>query len=76
MINVVKEYYTALLKVAQRMGPSINQDKTKYMEAIERPTTQSHIIIDNHRREMVKEFKYFGTTLMFNNSISKEKKTE
>jgi competence transcription factor ComK len=56
------------------MGLSMKQEETKYMEATERPTTQSHIIIDTHRTEVIKEFKYLGTTITFNNNISKEMK--
>jgi hypothetical protein len=52
--NAVQEAYKALLKVGQRMGLSINQDMTKYMEAIGRPPTQSHIIIERHHTEVVK----------------------
>jgi hypothetical protein len=70
--NAVNKAYTALLKAAQRMGLSINQDKTKYMEAIERPNTQLHIIFDSHCIEVVKELRYLGTTVMFHNIISKE----
>jgi hypothetical protein len=56
--NAVKKAYTILLKAARRMGLlSINQDNSKYMEAIDRPTTQSDAIIDTHRIEVVKEFK-------------------
>jgi competence transcription factor ComK len=61
----------ALLNAAQRMGLSINQDETKHMEAIERPTTQLHRIIDSHHIEVVKEFKYLSTTVTFNNNIRK-----
>jgi hypothetical protein len=65
--NAVQEAYKALLKVGQRMGLSINQDMTKYMEAIGRPPTQSHIIIERHHTEVVKEFKHLGTIITFNN---------
>jgi hypothetical protein len=36
----------------------MNQDKTKYVEAVERPTTQPHIIIVSRHIEVVKEFIY------------------
>jgi hypothetical protein len=59
------------------MGGEVNVDKTKYMVmSRDQNAGRSHNMKnDNRAAEMVKEFKYFPTTLTCQNSIQEEVKS-
>jgi len=70
-----KKKNTDVLVVASKeTGLEVIVDKTKYMVMSQNETVgQSHNIrIDNKSFERVEQLKYFGTTLMYQNSTQEE----
>ena len=67
----------ALVVASKESRLEVNGDKTKYMvTSQDQRTGQSHNIkTDNSSFERVEEFKYLGTTLMYQNFIQKEIKS-
>jgi hypothetical protein len=67
----------ALLVAGGKIGLEVNADKNKYMvKSRDQNAGRSHSTIDrNSIFEMVKEFKYLGTTLTNQNYIQKEIKS-
>jgi hypothetical protein len=52
--RTVHEAYIKLKKAAQQMGPTINQEKTKFMEVSNNKTKEQYIIIDNKKNRKSK----------------------
>jgi sorting nexin-29 len=75
--HIVKENAEALLVATKEIGLEVNADKTKYMVlSRDRNAGWGHCVkIDNGSIESVEEFKYFGTTLIDQNSIQNEIKS-
>jgi hypothetical protein len=74
---MVKENAEALVLANKEIGLEINADKTKYIVmSRDRNAGRGHSVKnDNSSIERVKEFKYLGTTLTYQNSIRKEIKS-
>jgi len=70
-VHTVKENAEALVVVTKELGIEVNVDKTKYMiMSRDQNAGRSHNMrIDDSSIERVEEFKYFGTTLTYENSI-------
>ena len=73
-VHTVKENTEALIVASKEIGLEVNADKTKYMVmSQDRNAGQSHNIkTDNSCFERVGQFKYLGTTLIYQNSIQVE----
>jgi len=76
-IHSLKENAEALVAATRDIGLEVSADKTKYMVM---PRDQNagrihSVSIDNSTFEGVKEFKYLGTTLTYQNSIAEEIKS-
>ena len=67
----------ALVVASKEIGLEVNAGKTNYMVMSgEQNAGQSYnMTIDNSSFEKVEEFKYFGTTLTYQNSIQEEIKS-
>lgn len=50
----------------------INQEKTKYMEMTNNRTNKDSIKINHYKFECVKQFKYLGTIITYDNNITTE----
>ena len=70
-IRTIKENAEALIVASKEIGLEVNADKTKYMVmSQDQNAGQSHSMkTDNSSIEKVEEFKYFGTTLTYENCI-------
>jgi len=75
-VHSVKENAEALIVASKQNGLDVNVDKSKYMVMSRvQNAGQSHSMkIDNSSFERMKEFKYLGTTLTYQNSIQEEYK--
>jgi hypothetical protein len=70
--RAVSEAFIKLEEAAKRMGLIINQDKTKYLEAVNTPSHRDFIIINSYKFECVTDFKYLGTIITNDNNIITE----
>ena len=72
--HTVKEKAEALLAASKETGLEVNADKTKYMVmSRDQNAGRSHSMkIDNRSFERVKEFKYLGKILTYENYIQEE----
>ena len=76
-IHTLKENAEALVAATREIGLEVCADKTKYM-VVSREQNAGRIQsvrIDNNTFERVEEFKYLGTTLTNQNSITEEIKS-
>jgi len=73
-IHTTKTNTTALVAAIKEILLEVNADKTKYMvmSQDENAGRSHNIKIDNNSFKRVKQFKYFGTTLMNQNCIQEE----
>ena len=73
-IQTLKENAEALVAAAREIGLEVNADKTKYMVTSRNQNAGriQSVRIDNNTFERVEEFKYLGTTLTNQNSISED----
>ena len=77
-VHTVKKNAEALVTAATEIGPEVNAHKTKYMTVF-RDRNAGRIRsmkMDNSPIERVEEFKYLGTTLIHQNSIQEEIKSQ
>ena len=76
-VHTVKENTETLVAASKEIGLEVNDDKTKYMVmSRDQNAGQSHIIKnDNSTSEKVEQFKYWGTTLTYQNSIQEDIKS-
>ena len=76
-VHTVKKNTEALLFSSMEIGLHANAGKTKYMVmSRDQNAGRSHNIkIDNSSFERAEEFKYLGTTLIYQNSIQEEIKS-
>jgi hypothetical protein len=76
-VHTVKKNAEALAAAAKETGLEASADKTKYMVmSQDQDAGQNHSMkTDNSSFERVEEFKYFGTTLTYQNSIQEEVKS-
>ena len=76
-IHTIKENAEALVVANKEIGLEVNADKTKYivMSRDQKAGQIHNIKNDNSSSERVEQFKYFGTTLMDQNSIQEEMKS-
>jgi len=76
-IHNLKENAEPLVAATRETGLEVSADKTKYMaKSRDQNVGRIHSVrIDNNTFEKVEEFKYLGTTLTSQNSISEEIKT-
>jgi hypothetical protein len=70
--RAVSETFIKLEEAAKRMGLIINQDKTKYLEAVNTPSRRDYIIINSYKSECVTDLKYLGTIIANDNNITTE----
>jgi hypothetical protein len=72
-VKALKEIFHKLQNETTLVGPSINENKTKYMQ-IKRTETKdvTHLNIDNFAFENVENFNYLGSILNADNKISIE----
>jgi hypothetical protein len=70
-VHAIKQNTDALVVASKEIGLEVNAEKTKYMVMSgDRNAGQNHNIkLDNKLFERVEQFKYLGTTLMYQNSI-------
>ena len=70
-VNTLQAKAEAFVVASKEIGLEVNADKTKYMVlSRDQNGGRSHSMkIDNSSFERVEEFKYFGTTLTYKNSI-------
>jgi hypothetical protein len=70
-VHTIKENAEALVLASKETGLDVNADTTKYIVMSRDQTARrSHNMkTDNSSIERVEEFKYFGTTLTYQNSI-------
>ena len=76
-INMLNENAEALVAATREIGLEVNADKTKYMVmSRDQNAGRIHSVrIDNITFDRVEDFKYLGTTLIKQNSISEEIKS-
>jgi len=76
-IHTLKENAEALVAATRKIGLEISADKTKYLVmSRDQNAGRNHTVkINNSTFERVEEFKYLGTTLTHQNSISEEIKS-
>ena len=76
-VHTMKENIETLVAAGKEIGLEVNDDKTKYMvKSQDRNAGQSHIIKnDNSSSEKAGQFKYWGTTLTYQNSIQEDIKS-
>ena len=76
-IHTLKENAEALVAATREIGLEVSAYKTKYMVmSRDQNTGQNHSVMsDNSTFERVEEFKYLGTTLGNQNSITEEIKS-
>jgi sorting nexin-29 len=70
--RAVSEAFIKLEEAAKRMGLIINQDKTKYLAAVNTTSRRDFIIINSYKFECVTGFKYLGTIITNDNNITTE----
>jgi hypothetical protein len=77
-IHAIKKNAKARLVGSKEICQEVNTDKTKYMVmSQDQNVRQSHSVkIDNSIFEMVEEFTYLGTALMYKNSVQEEIKSK
>jgi len=77
-IHTLKENAEALLAATKEIGLEVNADKTKYMVmSRDQNAGQIHSVrMDNITFERVEQFKYLGTTLTNQNSVTEEIKSK
>jgi hypothetical protein len=76
-IHTVQKNTEALVVTSKKNGLEVNADETKYM-VLSRNQNSGRILnikIDNSSFERVKQSKYLGKTLMYQNSIPQEMKS-
>jgi hypothetical protein len=72
-IDTIQKNPEALLDAAKEVGLEVNSEKTKYMLMSRKKARQKHSInIANRSFESVAKFKYFGTTLTYQNCMQEE----
>ncbi|CAG9832810.1 unnamed protein product [Diabrotica balteata] len=73
----MKDIFSSFEEAALNIGLKINEDKTKYMVVSqqERRRIRQNITINDHNFELVKEFKYLGTTITNDNKLEREVET-
>jgi hypothetical protein len=75
-IHATKKNTEALVVTSKKIGPEVNDEKTKYMVmSPDQNAGQNHNIkirVDNKSFERVVQFKYLATTLANRNSINEE----
>ena len=76
-VHTIKENTETLVVASKKIGLDVNDDKTKYMATSrDQNAGQRHIIkTDNISLEMAEEFKYWGTTVTYQNSIQEDLKS-
>ncbi|KAJ4448522.1 hypothetical protein ANN_10540, partial [Periplaneta americana] len=73
-MSVMEENFILLEKAAGRMGLAINENKTKYMFASKtRTPIPERIVIQGYTFQSVSQFKYLGSIISQDNSISLER---
>jgi hypothetical protein len=60
-IQAMKEAFMALETSARKMGLTVNEEKTKFMEVGKKLTTVAHFTVGNYKFEKVLMFKYPGS---------------
>jgi hypothetical protein len=69
----VKEAFVPLEEAAKNLGLKINEDKTKYMWVTRRKARkQQNLTVGDYNFEVVRSFKYLGSTINDENDISEE----
>jgi hypothetical protein len=73
-VHIIKKNAEALVVASREIGLEVNADRTKYMvmSRYQDAGRSNNIKSDNSSFKRVKEFKYFGATLTYKNSIQKE----
>ena len=73
-VHTVKKNAEALVVASNEIRIEVNADKTKYMiMSRDQNAGQNHSMkIDNNSVESVEEFKYLGTSVLYQNSIQEE----
>jgi len=76
-VHAMKENAETLIVASKEIGLEVNADKTKYtVMSRDQNAGRCHSVkTDNRSFERVEEFKYFGTTLTYQNSIQEEIKS-
>ena len=57
----VKEAFLALSEAAEKVGLTVNEEKTKFVQITKRPLNEEKIEIGKYKFEIIQEFKYLGT---------------
>jgi deoxyribose-phosphate aldolase len=70
--RAVKETLLKLEKAAQEIDIMVNESKTKYMEITCKQNNMQYLIVNNYKFEKVNEFKYLGTVITENSSLTQE----
>jgi hypothetical protein len=70
--RAVKETLLKLEKAAQEIDIMVIESKTKYMEITCKQNNMQYLIVNNYKFEKVNEFKYLGTVITENNSLTQE----
>jgi hypothetical protein len=75
-VHSIKKNTEALVIASKEIGLEVNADKTKYMvmSRDQNAGRSRDILSDNSCLERVEQFRYFGTTLTYQNSIQEENK--
>ena len=68
----VEQTYVAFKRTAKRPGLDINQGKTKVLIATREPDQEGHVNFDGDQLEIVKSFKYLGSTISHDDIIEQE----
>jgi hypothetical protein len=73
-VRTIKAKAEAVVVASTEIGLDVNADKTKYvvMSRDQNPRPCYRITTDNSFFERMEEFKYWGTTLTYQNSIQEE----
>ena len=76
-IHTIKKHTEALIVASKEIELEVNADKTKYMAMFRYQNAGRNHNIKTHNSsfERVEQFKYFGTTLTYQNSVQEEIKS-
>ena len=70
--SAVEEVFVPFEREAEKIGLKISEEKTKYMIVAKNKQTPENIKIGQYNFEIVKSFKYLGSTITDENKISME----
>lgn len=68
--RVVREAFSKLEIAAKKMGLTVNEGKTKYLQTGRTQGKEKHITIHEYKFENVTQFKYLGTIITNDNSVT------